>query len=43
MLVATSPRRWEDNPLKAVNEYVKGFVGAVILRRPPSVKQKVIR
>lgn len=43
MLVATSPRRWRDNPLKAVNEYLKGFVGAVILRRPPSVKQKVIR
>lgn len=43
MLVATSPRRWRDDPLKAVNEYVKGFVGAVILRRPPNVKQKVIR
>lgn len=43
MLVSTSPRRWKDDPLKTTYEYVKGFVGAVILRRPPNVKQKVIR
>ncbi len=43
MLVSTSSRRWRDNPLKTIYEYIKGFVGAVILRRPPSVKQKIIR
>ena len=43
MRVTTSPRRWQDNPLKTFIEYTKGYVSATILRRPPSVKQKVIR
>lgn len=43
MRVITSFRRWQDNPLKTISTYLAGYFWTVWLRRPPPVKQKVIR
>jgi glycosyltransferase involved in cell wall biosynthesis len=43
MRVLTSFRRWQDNPLKTIYTYMSGYVWTVWLRRPPPVKQNVIR
>ena len=43
MNVVTSFRRWSNNPLDAFWTYLKGYLWSVWLRRPPPVKQNVIR
>lgn len=43
MIVNNSIRRWEETPLDAAWTYLKGYVYSVWLRKPPPVKQKVIR
>lgn len=42
-IVKTSSRRWDDNFLKTFLEYFIGYLYAVWLRKPPPVKQTVIR
>lgn len=41
--VFTSFRRWQDNPFKTFSIYFKSYIYTVWLRKPPPVKQKVIR
>jgi len=43
MLVNTSVRRWEETPFDAFWTYLKGYIYSIWLRKPPPVKQKVIR
>lgn len=43
MAVTTSYRRWHDNPLDAAYTYAKGYIWSVWLRKPPPVKQTVVR
>lgn len=42
-IVKTSSRRWDDNFLKTFLEYFIGYLYAVWLRKPPPVRQTVIR
>lgn len=39
----TSFRRWQQNPFDAFITYAKGYLWTVWFRKPPPVKQKVIR
>lgn len=41
--VVTSMRRWENNPLKTLWTYFRSYIYTVWLRKPPPVKQNVIR
>ena len=43
LLVNTSLRRWKKDPIFVLPEYIKGYIYAAWLRKPPPVKQKVIR
>ncbi len=43
MVVTTSFRRWRKTPLDAFWTYAKGYIWSVWLRKPPPVKQKIIR
>lgn len=43
MNVVTSFRRWHDNPLDAIYTYAKGYIWSVWLRKPPPVKQTIVR
>lgn len=43
MAVETSIRRWHDTPINAFWTYTKGYIWSVWLRKPPPVKQKIIR
>lgn len=43
MRALTSFRRWQETPGNAFITYLEGYFWAVWLRRPPPVKQKVIR
>lgn len=43
MIVNTSARRWEETPVDAFWTYFKGYIYSIWLRKPPPVKQKVIR
>lgn len=43
MKVLTSFRRWKDDPFKTLSTYLAGYVWTVWLRKPPPVKQNVIR
>lgn len=43
MRVLTSFRRWQDNPLKTIYTYMSGYLWTVWFRKPPPVKQNVIR
>ena len=43
MRVLTSFRRWKENPVKTFLTYAKGYIWAAWLRKPPPVKQNVIR
>ena len=43
MNVTTSFRRWKDNPLDAFITYTKGYIYSVWLRKPPPVKQTIVR
>lgn len=43
MTVLTSVRRWKEEPLKAFNVYIKGYVWAAWLRKPPPVAQNMVR
>lgn len=41
--VLTSFRRWQETPIDAFITYAKGYLWTVWFRKPPPVKQKVIR
>lgn len=41
--VVTSIRRWSQNPFKTFKTYIIGYIYTVWLRKPPPVKQNVIR
>lgn len=43
LLVCTSVRRWRQGFFPTLLEYIKAYVYAVWLRKPPPVKQSVIR
>ena len=43
LTVNTSPRRWQKGFIPALLEYAKGYIYAAWLRKPPNVRQKVIR
>lgn len=43
MNVVTSFRRWQDNLLDAFWTYFKGYIWSVWLRKPPPVKQTIVR
>lgn len=43
LFVNTSLRRWQKDPFSALIEYLKGHIYTAWLRKPPPVKQKVIR
>lgn len=43
MNVVTSFRRWKDNPLDAFFTYFKGYIWSVWFRKPPPVKQTIVR
>ena len=43
MRALTSLRRWQETPFDAFTTYFKGYLWAVWFRKPPPVKQKVIR
>lgn len=43
MRALTSFRRWQETPGNAFTTYAKGYLWAVWLRKPPPVRQKVIR
>jgi len=39
----TSIRRWEENPLKTFYSYLKSYIYVIWLRKPPPVRQNVVR
>lgn len=41
--VITSFRRWQETPIDAFITYAKGYLWTIWFRKPPPVKQKVIR
>ena len=41
--VVTSFRRWQANPFKTLSTYITGYFWTVWFRKPPPVKQNVIR
>lgn len=43
MVVYPSMRRWAENPIKTFIEYTRSYVWTIWLKKPASVKQKVIR
>lgn len=43
MTVTTSFRRWQEEPLDAFTTYLKGYLWSAWLRKPPPVKQTVVR
>lgn len=43
MTVMTSTRRWQEKPIDAFVTYAKGYIWSAWLRKPPPVKQNVVR
>ena len=43
MIVLTSIRRWQESPSNTFSTYLKGYLWSAWLRKPPSVKQNVVR
>ena len=43
MVVLTSIRRWQENPSNTFSTYLKGYLWSAWLRKPPPVKQNIVR
>jgi glycosyltransferase involved in cell wall biosynthesis len=43
MVALTSYRRWQENPSKTFWTYFKGYLWSIWFRKPPPVKQNVVR
>lgn len=43
MKVTTSIRRWENNPFGTFWDYLMSYIWSAWLRRPPRVRQKIVR